>query len=88
LVQERIRGKFKGKEALYRFEGDVVPGVGADGMVEDEVVVRDPRKDSLKLRNVLNGSVKEKSFRPARSEFHEFKWEVCWVFTYLLITEQ
>jgi histone-lysine N-methyltransferase SETD1 len=77
-VQERIRGKFKGKEALYRFEGEVVPGVGADGMVEDEVVVRDPRKDLLRLRNALNGSLKEKSFRPARSEFHEFKWEVCW----------
>ena len=56
-------------------------GVGTDGMLEEEevVVVRDPRKDLLRLRNALNGSVKEKSFRPARNEFHESKWEVCWV---------
>ena len=88
MVQERIRGKFKGKEALYRFEGEVVPGVGADGMVEEEVVVRDPRKDLLRLRNALNGSAKEKSFRPARNEFHELKWEVCWVLPVSSTSEQ
>jgi histone-lysine N-methyltransferase SETD1 len=77
MVQERIRGKGKGKEALYRFEGEVVPGVGENGMEEEEVVVRDPRKDLVRLKNMLNGSVKEKNFRPARIEFHEFKWEVC-----------
>jgi hypothetical protein len=77
MVQERIRGKGKGKEALYRFEGEVVQGVGENGMKEEEVVVRDSRMDLLRLKNMLNGSVKEKSFRPGRSEFHEFKWEVC-----------
>jgi hypothetical protein len=88
VVQDRIRGKFKGKEALYRFEGEVVPGIGADGMVEEEVVVRDPRKDPLKLKSTLNGSLKERNFRPARSEFHEFKWEVCLVPICLFTTEQ
>lgn len=85
MVQERIRGKFKGKEALYRFEGEVVPGIGEDGFVEEEVVVSDPRKE--KIKNVLNGFTKERCFRPARSELYEFKWEVGWVLTCLFPTE-
>ncbi|KAF8958959.1 hypothetical protein BDZ97DRAFT_1761764 [Flammula alnicola] len=55
VVQDRIRGKGKGKETLYRMEGEVIAAVGPDdGFKEDEPVVRDPRKvKSLKRPNLL-----------------------------------
>lgn len=106
IVQERIRGKGKGKEMLLRFEGEVV-GAGSraktgstvatgvdgrlksgaektlpvngesvvevldtdSGIVEDEVIVRDPRRE--------RGFRKMNNHRPWRGEFVEVNYEVC-----------
>lgn len=75
-MQERIKGKGKGKEMLYRFEGEVV---GADGegqeeaaregsVKESEVVVRDPRKERTFKR--------PQTLRPGRDVFYEVTYEV------------
>ncbi|KAJ3504612.1 hypothetical protein NLJ89_g7849 [Agrocybe chaxingu] len=56
VVQERIRGKGKGKESLLRFEGEVMSVIDPDdGTREEEVVVKDPRRN------------KDKEFRPPSS---------------------
>lgn len=57
----RIKGKGKGKETLFRYDGEVVEG-------EPEIIVQDPRK--------VNGAKPLKSQRPSRNEFHELKYEV------------
>lgn len=67
-MQERIKGKGKGKETLTRFEGEVVPGEGDDGIREEEVSIRDPRKERT--------FKKLQSLRPGRSELYELKYEV------------
>lgn len=84
VVQERIKGKAEGKEQLFRFEGEVVgrgteshesakePGVVRD---EEQLVIRDPRK--------VPGFKKLQNLRPGRSEFHEVKYEVCFVEIFL-----
>ncbi|KAJ7216625.1 hypothetical protein GGX14DRAFT_359065 [Mycena pura] len=43
-VTERIRGKGKGREILYRMEGEVMDGADERELCEEEVVVCDPRK--------------------------------------------
>lgn len=58
----RIKGKGKGKEVLYRYDGEVVDD-------EPEVVLQDPRK--------ALGFKKLTSLRPARTMFHEVQYEVC-----------
>jgi hypothetical protein len=58
---DRIKGKGKGKEMLFRYDGEVVES-------ESEVVVRDPRK--------VPGFKKLVNLRPWRGEFHELKYEV------------
>ena len=64
VVQERIRGKGKGKEILYRCEGEVVgPAEPDDGMKEEEVVVKDPRKEK--------GFKKPHAIRSLKTEFIE-----------------
>ena len=64
VVQERIRGKGKGKEILYRCEGEVVgPAEPDDGMKEEEVVVKDPRKEK--------GFKKPHAIRSSKTEFIE-----------------
>lgn len=57
----RIKGKGKGKETLFRYNGEVAEG-------EPETHVQDPRK--------MPGFRPLKSLRPARTEFHEVKYEV------------
>jgi hypothetical protein len=57
----RIKGKGKGKEMLYRYDGEVVEG-------ESDIFIRDPRK--------AYGFKPLKSQRPARSDFYELKYEV------------
>lgn len=59
-TEPRIKGKAKGKEILYRYNGEVVQG-------EDEPPVRDPRKDPT-VRKLP-------SLRPKRDVFHEIKYE-------------
>jgi hypothetical protein len=61
VVEQRIKGKGKGKEILYRYAGEIVEG-------ETEPVPRDPRK--------LIGVKKLTTSRPARNEFHEVRYEV------------
>lgn len=61
LEEQRIKGKGKGKEIVYRYAGEVV-------MDETEPAVRDPRK--------LIGVKKMTSLRPARNELYEVKYEV------------
>jgi histone-lysine N-methyltransferase SETD1 len=70
VIQERVRGKGKGKEALYRLEGEVVGPAEADGdgMREEEVIVRDPRREK--------GFKKLTTMRPMRTELIEAKYEV------------
>jgi hypothetical protein len=64
VVQERIRGKGKGKEILYRCEGEVVgPAEPDNGMKEDEIVVKDPRKEQ--------GFKKPHPIRSLKTEFIE-----------------
>ena len=64
VIQERIRGKGKGKEILYRCEGEVVgPAESEDGMKEEEVVVKDPRKEI--------GYKKPHPIRSSKTEFIE-----------------
>lgn len=64
VVQERIRGKGKGKEILYRCEGEVVgPAELDDGMREEEIVVKDPRKEK--------GFKKPHAIRSLKTEFIE-----------------
>jgi hypothetical protein len=58
----RIKGKGKGKEILYRYEGEVIEG-------EPDIFIRDPRK--------AYGYKPQKSQRPGRTDFHELKYEVC-----------
>nr|GAT45863.1 predicted protein [Mycena chlorophos] len=43
-LAERIRGKGKGREIMYRMEGQVVGSQDGDEMCEDELIVRDPRR--------------------------------------------
>lgn len=57
----RIKGKAKGKETLWRYDGEVVPE-------EPEIVIQDPRK--------VPGFKVQKNHRTSRSEFHEIHWEV------------
>jgi hypothetical protein len=59
--EPRIKGKGKGKEVLFRYDGEVVDG-------EPEVVLHDPRK--------AYGFKKLTSLRPARVMFHEVQYEV------------
>ena len=69
VVQERIRGKGKGKEILYRCEGEVVgPAEPDDGMKEEEIVVKDPRKEK--------GFKKPHPIRSLKTEFVELGYEV------------
>ena len=64
VVQERIRGKGKGKEILYRCEGEVVgPAEPDDGMKEEEIVPKDPRKEI--------GFKKPHAIRSLKTEFIE-----------------
>jgi hypothetical protein len=64
VIQERIRGKGKGKEILYRCEGEVVgPAESDDEMKEEEVVVKDPRKEI--------GFKKPHAIRSSKTEFIE-----------------
>ncbi|OCH94594.1 hypothetical protein OBBRIDRAFT_769324 [Obba rivulosa] len=56
----RIKGKGKGKEVLYRYNGEVIDG-------EHEAVIRDPRKEA-KIK-------KPPSLRPMRTEFVQVKYE-------------
>jgi len=64
VVQERIRGKGKGKEILYRCEGEVVgPAEPDGGMKEEDIVVKDPRKEK--------GFKKPHAIRPLKMEFIE-----------------
>ena len=77
VVQERIRGKGKGKEILYRCEGEVVgPAESDDGMKEEEVVVKDPRKEK--------GFKKPHAIRSSKTEFIELPgYEVSFLITVL-----
>ena len=70
MILERVRGKGKGKEVLYRLEGEVVGPAEADddGMREEEVIVRDPRREK--------GFKKLPTTRPMRTELIEAKYEV------------
>lgn len=64
VIQERIRGKGKGKEILYRCEGEVVgPAESDNGMKEEEIVVKDPRKEK--------GFKKPHPIRSSKTEFIE-----------------
>lgn len=67
VVQERIRGKAKGKEFLFRWEGKSFQVEGEGGLLEPEVVVRDPRKEE--------GFKRMPSQRSSRTEFHLLKYE-------------
>ena len=67
-MQERIRGKGKGRELLYRMDGEVFDMTGEDGLREAEVVIRDPRR--------VDGFKRMPSLRPARNELYEVKYEV------------
>lgn len=69
-VTERVVGKGKGKEVLYRMEGEVVGPAEADGdgMREEEIIVRDPRREK--------GFKKLPTMRPMRTELLEVKYEV------------
>ena len=70
MILERVRGKGKGKEVLYRLEGEVVGPAEADGdgMREEEVIVRDPRREK--------GFKKLPTMRPMRTELIDVKYEV------------
>jgi histone-lysine N-methyltransferase SETD1 len=57
----RIKGKGKGKEILYRYDGEIIEG-------EPDIFIRDPRK--------AYGFKPQKSQRPARNDFHELNYEV------------
>ena len=64
IVQERIRGKGKGKEILYRCEGEVVgPAEPDNGMKEEEIIAKDPRKEK--------GFKKPHPIRSLKTEFIE-----------------
>lgn len=69
VILERVRGKGKGKEVLYRMEGEVIgPAEGdGDGMREEEVIVRDPRREK--------GFKKLPTMRSMRTELIELKYE-------------
>ncbi|KAF8653398.1 hypothetical protein AX16_003970 [Volvariella volvacea WC 439] len=70
VAQERIRGKVKGREALFRFEGEVVgAGLNDEGVefAEEEIVVKDPRKNKAFKR--------PHCIRPFRSEFYRIGYE-------------
>ena len=75
-VQERIRGKGKGRELLYRMEGEVFEMAGEDGLREPEVLIRDPRK--------VDGFKRMPSLRPGRNEFYEVKYEVRATFVFFV----
>jgi hypothetical protein len=78
VVQERIRGKGKGKEILYRCEGEVVgPAELDDGMKEEEIVVKDPRKEK--------GFKKPHPIRSLKTEFVELGYEVSFQVVFLYI---
>jgi len=70
VIKERVCGKGKGKEVLYRMEGEVVGPAEADsdGMREEEIIVRDPRREK--------GFKKLPTMRPMRTELIEVKYEV------------
>ncbi|KAF9530539.1 hypothetical protein CPB83DRAFT_166065 [Crepidotus variabilis] len=70
VVQERIREpKGKSKAVLLRFEGEVVgPDQPDDGMIEDEIIVSDPRKNKVVGRL-------PPSLRPHKEELFELKYE-------------
>jgi hypothetical protein len=70
VTDPRIKGKGKGKEILYRYEGEVVDG-------EPDIFIRDPRK--------AYGFKAPKSQRPARNDFHELKYEVRFMFSVYFI---
>jgi histone-lysine N-methyltransferase SETD1 len=59
--EHRIKGKGKGKEVLYRYEGEIVEG-------EHMPPTRDPRK--------VPGMRRLPPLRPRRGEFHVIKYEV------------
>jgi hypothetical protein len=65
-IDPRIKGKGKGKEILYRYNGEVVEG-------EPDIFLRDPRK--------AYGFKSPKSQKSARNDFHEVKYEVCFYIT-------
>ncbi|PPR00020.1 hypothetical protein CVT24_009027, partial [Panaeolus cyanescens] len=65
VVQDRIKGKGKGKELLRRYEGKIMTERGEDGFKEEEVVVCDPRKDPNYI----------KPNKPIRTEFVEVHYE-------------
>ena len=70
VITQRVCGKGKGKEVLYRLEGEVVGPVegDGDGMREEEVIVRDPRREK--------GFKKLPTMRPMRTELIDVKYEV------------
>lgn len=57
----RVKGKGKGKEVVYRYEGDMIEG-------EPEVKVSDPRK--------APEAKKRQSLRPHREQLYEYRYEV------------
>ena len=69
-LTERLKGKGKGKEILYRYEGEVLGPDMVDGgnVKEDELVPSDPRKNLSIRRPPL--------LRKAPSEFLVVKYEV------------
>lgn len=79
MIQDRIRGKGKGKEMLYRMEGETVDEKD-DGFREDTPVIRDPRKDKSVKRPM--------TLRTGKSELVIVKFQVsfyffCWVVPFL-----
>jgi hypothetical protein len=79
-MQDRIRGKGKGKEMLYRMEGETVDEEDG-GFREDTPVIRDPRKDK--------GVKRPMTLRSGKSELVVVKFQVsfklffCWVVPFL-----
>ena len=59
-AEHRVKGKGKGKEVVYRYEGEVVEG-------EHIPPIQDPRKVPGRRLQPL---------RPGRGEFHIIKYEV------------
>ncbi|KAI0340456.1 hypothetical protein BDW22DRAFT_1486284 [Trametopsis cervina] len=58
---ERVKGKTKGKELLYRFNGEIAEG-------EEEPAIRDPRK-------AVGDAKRPVSLRPGRSTYVETRYE-------------
>ena len=64
LGSDRVKGKTKGRETLYRYNGEVLKEE------EEEPVPRDPRKAGADHKRTS-------SLRPPRQSFIEVNYEVC-----------